>query len=97
MFQEISHNRTHRDILTNSLDTCFQTADTTDDQLDLYTCRRGCVQRADNVRITQRIHLGNDMALFALAGIFCLPIDHGQEAFFHPQRRHDQVIPSGRL
>ena len=97
MLEEIADNAAHRNIIRNSADTHLKAADTAHNQLNLHTGCRGLIQRLDNIRITQRIHLGLDLCALSAFCVFRFPPDHVQETVFEPEGRENQLIPGSGL
>jgi len=97
MLQEVTYNGTHRDVLGKSRNPCLQTADTTYDQFDFHARIARLIQCTDNRRITQGIHLGNDLSTLTHTCILCLPVDQCKESILHPDRSYKQFIPCWRL
>ena len=88
VLKEITDNRADRDIFAQPRNTCFQTADSPDNHINLYARTGGLVKIGDDFFVAEGIHLGHDVGLASGQSVFRLPADHAQAARPQPQRRH---------
>ncbi|MNV35642.1 hypothetical protein D3C71_1270940 [compost metagenome] len=87
MFQETPDDRTHVDIVRNPGDARSQAAHAAHDEVDTHARLTGLVQRANDLRIGQRVELGNDVRRFAVEGELGLAGNHVEHALFQGERR----------
>ena len=97
VLQEIADNGTHMDIFTDTRNAHLQTADTTNQKIDLYTAGRSVIQCRHDRRVTQGIHLRHNVGLFSVFRMLCFSLDHFYKTVFHPDGRNDQTVPAFRL
>ena len=57
---------------------------------------RSLVQRGDDVRLEQRVHLGDDAALLSVPRVLRLVLDRAQHLLVQRERRQPQVLQLGR-
>ena len=75
VLEEAADDRAHADVLRNARDARPQRAQAADDEVDLHAGARGAIQRLDDLRIHQRIHLGDDAAGRARRGVLGFAVD----------------------
>ena len=75
VLKKITYDGTHMDILAESRNPGFQTADASNDQVYLYTCTGSFIKCCNNLRITQRIHLRNNPRSLSFFGMLRLPLN----------------------
>jgi hypothetical protein len=91
VLQEPAHDADHADGLADTRQTGPQAADAADDEVHRHACLRRLVEGDDQLRVHQRVHLGDDARAPAGLPVLQLPPDHAEEALPHPARRHDQL------
>ncbi|VVN75115.1 hypothetical protein PS687_05804 [Pseudomonas fluorescens] len=69
-----------------------QAAHATHHQVDAHAGLAGLVQRADDLRIGQRVELGNDVRRFAIEGELGLAGNHVEHALLEGERRVQQLL-----
>ena len=97
MLQEITNDRTHVDIFADTRNAHLQAADAADQKIDPDTTGRSIIQRCNDLRVTQRIHLCRNVSLFSLFRMLRFSFDHFYKTVLHPDRCNDQAIPALRL
>ena len=97
VLQEITYDRTHVDIFADTRNAHLQAADAADQKIDPDTTGRSIIQRGNDLRITQRIHLCRNVSLFSLFRMLRFSFDHFYKTVLHPDRCNDQAIPALRL
>ena len=75
MFQEISYDGAHGNIFAKTGNSCFQAADTTDDEVDLYAVLGSLVESVDHCWVLEGVHLEDDTSTLALVGKFYFTVD----------------------
>jgi hypothetical protein len=79
------NDRADPDVLGESGNARPQTAHSAHDQVDRHTGRGGVVQRADDPRLDQRVHLGQDPGLLPPPGRLGLAADELEQALVQPE------------
>jgi hypothetical protein len=69
-----------------------QGADAAHDQVDGDAGLRGLVERLDDLRLEQRVHLGDDAHALAGAGVGGFGADGGQHGVVQGERRQQEVV-----
>src|SRR5471032_3068675 len=92
VFQEAADDRAHVDVVGNPRNARAQAAHATHHQVDAHTGLAGLVQRADDLRIGQRVELGDDVRRFAVEGELGLAGNHVEHALFERERRVQQLL-----
>ncbi len=96
VLQKFSNNRTHMDILTDTWCT-FQTADTPDQQIDLYSAGRCIIKRRNDSGSHREFIFAVIRAGLPFLRMFCFPFNQLQKTVLHPDWCNDQTIPVLRL
>ena len=91
MLEEAPEDRAHADILGDSWDAGPERADAAHDQVDLDPGVRGLVERLDDARLDQRVHLGDDPRRPAGEGVLGLARDAREERVVQRERRLQQL------
>ena len=89
VLQEVSYNGTYMDILAHTRDSHSQTADASDQQVNLHATGRCMIKSCNDLRITKRVHLRYDHSRHSLLRVLCLSLDQLQETILHPDWCHD--------
>ena len=96
VFEEAPDDRTHADVLRHARHARPQRAGAAHDQVDLDARLRSDVQRADDLRLVERVHLGDDARGLAGACVARLAIDALQHARVQRERRLQQALELDR-
>lgn len=97
VFEKASDDGADANMFREAGDPGSQGARSTDDQIDLDAGLRGLIQRANNLRFQQRIHLGDDVCRLALPGAVGFTRDPLQQRRMQSERRLEQVLEATRL
>src|SRR5881392_109161 len=90
MFKETSNETSHMNSLTYALNTWTQATHTSNYQINAYTCLRGEIERMDNLRIHQGIHLKDQVSITMLKMQSNFTFDALDNAFPYSQRSNQQ-------
>ena len=82
------------DILAYAGNPDLQAADPSHHKIDLHAAGRRVVKGRHDHRIAEGIHLTHNVGRNTLLRVLRLTSDHLQETVLHPDRRHDQAVPS---
>src|SRR5699024_9341963 len=94
VLKEVSHDRSYMDILAYAGDPNLQAADPSHYKVDLHAAGRRVVKGRHGHQIAERIHLTHNVGRNTFLRVLRLTSDHLQETVLHPDRRHDQAVPS---
>ena len=86
VLKEITDNRADRDIFAQPRNTCFQTADSPDNHINLYARTGGLVKIGDDFFVAEGIHLYDNSGRLAVFCVPRLPLNQAQEFASQPQR-----------
>ena len=79
VFEEITHNGTDTDPVSDPRQPHTDTADSTHDQVNLHAGFRRFIEGCNNVLIAKAVYLGNDMSFFTGFGMLHFPLDEIKE------------------
>ncbi len=96
VFEEASDDGFRADIFGKARNLRAQTADATHDKIDLYTMPAGFIERVDDFRVDQGIHLHPDRRRAAGFGVGDLLGDVLQDARAQRDRRNGDPHLAGR-
>lgn len=92
VLKEAANDRAHMDVVRNPGNPRTQTAHAAHHQIDAHAGLAGLVQRADDLRIGQRVELGDDVRRFAFDGELGLAGNHVEHALLQGKRRMQQLL-----
>ena len=92
MFQEAADHRAHPDAFGQASHARAQGADAAHQEIDLHSGLRGVVERLDDFRFEQGIHLGDDLRTVPGACRVGLGLDQGEHRGMQGERRLEQVV-----
>ncbi len=96
MLQKLVDDADHLDVLAQVFDAGPQTADAADIELDAHAGVGGFIQRLDDLRIHQGVHLGADQTRFIRRAAHGLAPDQAQQLAPHAEGRHLDLVPFRR-
>ena len=86
MLKKATYYRYHANIFRQPFDAGSQRADTAHDQLDAYARCTGGIERCNDARLYQGIHLGNDLCTLAALGQLRFMANGLDQALMHVER-----------
>src|SRR6185436_7051679 len=92
VLEETSDDRAHANVLRQALDPGLERAYAAHQQLDFHARGRCRIQLFDDLRLEQRIHLGDDARRLAGAGLRRLIADRGDDPLVQRERRLPHVL-----
>src|SRR5690606_30372700 len=97
MLKKTSDDRFGPDVLRQPGNARPQAADSTDDEVDLNAGLAGPIERIDDARIDQRVHLHPDLGRPAGPGMLDLGVDPPHDLLAHRYRRDCHAVELHRL
>ena len=92
MLQKTANDGAHPDVVGHARHLRWQHAGTAHNQINLYAALPGPDQRQHQVFVRQRVHLGDQACVLALAGSFTQRVDFFDQLALQMKRRQQNMI-----